>query len=179
MTYRTNDAYQIRDDVDYEPEEPPRRWRSLIVVMALAMVGIVSAFLWRAYGGSRPVFPSFTSNASAPVSPRHRQSRQGRWTKGIFRLFSNSWRVRCRRQCSFWGAAGSDQRTIQTRSQHSQERSILSNVQRHRPRRPQPLWLQNQSQRQSEKTSSFQTHRRKSGRSAATAAASAKPLIDG
>jgi hypothetical protein len=66
VIYRTNDAYRT-DDVDYEPEEPPKRRRGfrLIVVVALAIVGIVSALIWRAYGGSGPAFPSFTS-ASAP-----------------------------------------------------------------------------------------------------------------
>ena len=56
MTYRTDDAYRIEDDVDYEPEEPPkrRRWLSVIVVVALAIMGSASAFLWRAYGNNVP-----------------------------------------------------------------------------------------------------------------------------
>jgi cell division protein FtsB len=72
VTYRTDDAYRIEDDVHYEPEEPPkrRRWLSVIVVVALAIMGSASAFLWRAYGNNVPTFPSFGSTPPADAGDK-------------------------------------------------------------------------------------------------------------
>ena len=96
MTYRTNETYRIDDDVDCEPDEPPKRRRSFsfIVTLALAIVGIGSAFLWRGYGGSGPAFPSFTS-ASAPSADAGITGQAVGVM--IFKLFSNSWPARCKR----------------------------------------------------------------------------------
>jgi uncharacterized coiled-coil protein SlyX len=70
VTYRTNDPYDFDENVDYEPEQRAkhRRGRSFGVLVALALTGIVSALVWRAYGGSGLVLPSFTSTASVSSS---------------------------------------------------------------------------------------------------------------
>jgi hypothetical protein len=61
-------TFRYDDDVDYEPEEkktPKRKgWLSYVVVLALAITGSTSAFLWRAYRISGPTFPSFASSSS-------------------------------------------------------------------------------------------------------------------
>ena len=45
-------THRFDDDVEYEPEVPPRgrRWISVIFVVGLAATGSPLAFLWRAYG---------------------------------------------------------------------------------------------------------------------------------
>jgi len=62
-------TYQLEeDDVEFEPEEVPRRgrrWISVMVVLALAATGSASALLWRAYGNDLPTFPSFGSTPPA------------------------------------------------------------------------------------------------------------------
>jgi uncharacterized coiled-coil protein SlyX len=61
-------THQLEDDVEYEPEEAPRRgrrWISVIVVLGLAATGSASALLWRAYGNDLPTFPSFGSTPPA------------------------------------------------------------------------------------------------------------------
>jgi uncharacterized coiled-coil protein SlyX len=65
-------TYRYDDDVEYEPEEPPkrRRWSPVIVVVALAITGSASAFLWRAYGNNVPMFPSFGSTPSADAGDK-------------------------------------------------------------------------------------------------------------
>jgi uncharacterized coiled-coil protein SlyX len=70
VTYRTNDPYDFDANIDHEPEQRAkhRRGRSFGVLVALAMTGIVAALVWRAYGGSGPVLPSFTSAASVSSS---------------------------------------------------------------------------------------------------------------
>jgi uncharacterized coiled-coil protein SlyX len=64
-------TYRIDDDVDYEQPEPKRRRLVPIAVVAalLAMVGIGSALLWRAYGNlALPSLASANGPAAAPVS---------------------------------------------------------------------------------------------------------------
>jgi uncharacterized coiled-coil protein SlyX len=65
-------TYQYDNDVDYEPEEPPkrRRWLPVMVVVALAITGSASAFLWRAYGNNVPMFPSFGSTPPADAGDK-------------------------------------------------------------------------------------------------------------
>ena len=61
------------DDVEYEPEEAPRRgrrWISVMVVLALAATGSASALLWRAYGNDLPTFPSFGSTPPADAGDK-------------------------------------------------------------------------------------------------------------
>jgi uncharacterized coiled-coil protein SlyX len=60
-------TYQLEDDVEYEPEEAPRRgrrWVSVIVFLALAATGIASALVWRAYGNNMPTFSSLSSSSA-------------------------------------------------------------------------------------------------------------------
>jgi uncharacterized coiled-coil protein SlyX len=67
-------TFRYNDDVDYEPEEieaPKRkRWPTYVVVVMLAATGIVSAFLWRAYGNNGPTLPSFGLTAPADTGDR-------------------------------------------------------------------------------------------------------------
>jgi hypothetical protein len=67
-------TFRSDDDVDYEPEEieapERRRWPSYVVVVMLAATGIVSAFLWRAYGNNGPVPASFGSTPSADAGDK-------------------------------------------------------------------------------------------------------------
>lgn len=67
-------TFRYHDDVDYEPEEieapKPRRRLTYAVVAMLAVTGSASAFLWRAYGGSGPVLPSFGSAAPADAGDK-------------------------------------------------------------------------------------------------------------
>jgi uncharacterized coiled-coil protein SlyX len=60
-------TYRLEDDVEYEPEEAPRRrrWISVIVFLGLAATGSASAFLWRAFGNNIPTLPSFSSASPA------------------------------------------------------------------------------------------------------------------
>jgi hypothetical protein len=65
-------TYRLEDDVEYEPEEAPRRrrWISVIVFLGLAATGSASAFLWRAYGNNIPTFPSFGSTPPAEAGDK-------------------------------------------------------------------------------------------------------------
>ena len=64
-------TFRYDDDADYEPEEieapQRRRWPFYVIVVMLAATGIVSAFVWRAYGYGGPTLPSFGS--AAPADP--------------------------------------------------------------------------------------------------------------
>jgi cytoskeletal protein RodZ len=61
------------DDVDYQApqEEPPRRrWvKTAVAAALLAVIGMSSAVLWYAYGGSVPALPSFASATGQPAAP--------------------------------------------------------------------------------------------------------------
>jgi cytoskeletal protein RodZ len=60
------------DDVGYETQQPPqrRRWVTIAVAAALlAVIGASSAVLWRAFGGSLPALPSFTSGTEPAAAP--------------------------------------------------------------------------------------------------------------
>jgi cell division protein FtsB len=59
-------AHRFDDDIDYELRREPerRRWVGVAVVAALAMFGVTSAMLWRAYSAGVPVLPSFASGAA-------------------------------------------------------------------------------------------------------------------
>jgi uncharacterized coiled-coil protein SlyX len=53
---------------DQEPEAPERRrWVPVAVAAGLAVLGVVSAVLWRAYGDSLPALPSFASFRGTPA----------------------------------------------------------------------------------------------------------------
>jgi uncharacterized coiled-coil protein SlyX len=57
-------AYRTDDDDDYEepPEEPKsRRLFAVAIVVMLVMVGVASAFLWRAYGNDLAALLSLAS----------------------------------------------------------------------------------------------------------------------
>jgi len=61
-------THQLEDDVEYEPEEAPRRgrrWISVLVVWDWRATGSASALLWRAYGNDLPTCPSFGSTPPA------------------------------------------------------------------------------------------------------------------
>ena len=59
-------AHRFDDDIEYETRREPerRRWVAIAVVAVLAVVGVASALLWRAYSGGVPVLPSFASGAA-------------------------------------------------------------------------------------------------------------------
>jgi uncharacterized coiled-coil protein SlyX len=56
-------TYRTYDNGDYEPPEEPKRERlfSIAIVVTLVIVGVASAFLWRAYGNNLAALPSFAS----------------------------------------------------------------------------------------------------------------------
>jgi uncharacterized coiled-coil protein SlyX len=59
-------ADRYDDDIDYQTRREPerRRWVAIAVVAGLAVLGVASALLWRAYGGGIPALPSFASGAA-------------------------------------------------------------------------------------------------------------------
>ena len=65
-------TWQYEDnDIDNEPPEEPeakRRVPLVLIVAALAITGMASAFAWRAYGGSP--YPSFAFGSSAVSEPK-------------------------------------------------------------------------------------------------------------
>ena len=56
-------TYRVDDDFDDEPTEPPERrlGLSIVIVAALAAIGVGAGFLWRTYGDDLPAFLTFSS----------------------------------------------------------------------------------------------------------------------
>jgi cell division protein FtsB len=59
-------AHRYDEDIDDETRREPerRRWVPIAVVAGLAIIGVATALLWRAYGDSHPALPFFASGAA-------------------------------------------------------------------------------------------------------------------
>jgi uncharacterized coiled-coil protein SlyX len=64
-------AHLFPDEVVHETEHKPerRRWIPIAAVAGLAILGIASAFAWRAYGGVLLTLPSFAFATGQPAAP--------------------------------------------------------------------------------------------------------------
>jgi hypothetical protein len=76
-------TYTAYDDGDDEPPQEPKRGRlfSIAIVVTLVIVGVASAFLWRAYGNDLTALPSFAS-ANGPSDSSAAQA-AGAAEKGV------------------------------------------------------------------------------------------------